>query len=56
MGGLPNEPVPDPHVPQTEESQIGEHIMWGRRADHHCDDDLVDYTQENLPSAADSSW
>ena len=29
MGGLPNELIPDPHLPQTEGSQID--IMWGRR-------------------------
>ena len=49
MGGLSNEPIPDPHVPQAKELQIGdhrfEHIMqvagW---PDHHCGDDLVFYT------------
>ena len=26
MGGLPNEPIHDPHNPQTMESQIGNHM------------------------------
>ena len=27
MGGLPNEPIPDPDVPQTDGSQIGDHRL-----------------------------
>ena len=46
MGGLSNEPIRDPHVPQTEELQIGDHrlstscgvVEW---SDHHCGDDLA---------------
>ena len=45
MGGLPNEPIPDPHVPLTERLQIGDHILSTKygvveRPDHHCDDDF----------------
>ena len=29
MGELPNAPVPDPHVPQTEGLQIGDHRLIG---------------------------
>ena len=43
MGELPNEPTPNPHVPQTEGLQIGDHrlsISCGvvGRPDHHSDD------------------
>ena len=48
MGGLPNELIPDPHVPQTEESQIVDHrwstssgVVERPGADRHCGDDLV---------------
>ena len=39
-------PIPDPHVPQTERLQIGDHILSTscvvvKRPDHHCGDDLV---------------
>ena len=27
MGGLPKEPIPDPHEPQTEGLQIGDHRL-----------------------------
>ena len=42
MGELPNETIPDAHVPQTEGSQIGDHILCSivERPDHHCGDDL----------------
>ena len=48
MGGLPNKLIPDPepHVPQTEGSQFGDHglsISCGvdELPDHHCGDYLV---------------
>ena len=47
MGGLPNAPIPDPHVPQTEGSHIGDHRLstsYGgptERPDRHCGDDIV---------------
>ena len=46
MGALPNVPIPDPHVPQTEGLQIGDHrssTSCGvvERPDHRCGDDLV---------------
>ena len=46
MNGLPNELIPDFHVPQTEESQIGDHRLSTscvvvERPDHHCGDELV---------------
>ena len=41
-------PTPDPHVPQTEGLQIGDHTMSTtcevvERPDHHCGYDLVFY-------------
>ena len=46
MSGLSNEPIANPHVPQTEGLQIGDHRLstsYGvvERPDHHCGDDLV---------------
>ena len=46
MGEVPNVPIPDPRVPQTEGLQIGDHrlsISWAvvERADHQCGGDLV---------------
>ena len=47
MSQLPNAPIPDSYVPQTEALQIGDHklsISCGvvERPDHHCGDDLVE--------------
>ena len=41
MGELPNAPIPDPHVPQTEGLQIGDDRLSiscavVERPDHHC--------------------
>ena len=46
MGGLPNVPIPEPHVPQTEELQIDDYRLSKscgvvERPDHHCGDYLV---------------
>ena len=46
MGELPNVPIPDPHVPQTDGLQIGDHRLSiscavVERLDHHCGDDLA---------------
>ena len=46
MGELPNTPIPDPHVPQTQGLQIDDHRLSTsctvvERPDHHCGDDLV---------------
>ena len=46
MGRLPNDFIPDPHVPQTEGSQIGDHRLSSScgivgRPNHNCGDDLV---------------
>ena len=45
MGKLPNVPIPDPHLPQTEWLEIGDHTLSicavVERPDHHCGDDLV---------------
>ena len=46
MGGLPDELIPDSHVPLTEGSQIGDHRLSTscevvERPDHHCGDYLV---------------
>ena len=48
MGGLPNELIPNPHVSQTNGSQIGDHRLitscrFVERPDHQCGDDLVVY-------------
>ena len=45
MGGQENELIPDPYVPQTEGSQIGDHRLSTscevvERPHHHCGDDL----------------
>ena len=49
---LPNQPVADPHVHQTEGLQIGDHILSiscavVERPDHHCGDDLVLHLFDN---------
>ena len=46
MGELPNAPIHDTHVPQTDGLQIGDHrlsisCVVVERPDHHCGDDLV---------------
>ena len=46
VGELPNVPIPDPHLPQTEGLQIGHHSLSiscaiVERPDHLCGDDLV---------------
>ena len=46
MGRLPNELIPDPHVPQINGSQIFDRRLSTscrvvERPDHHCGDDLV---------------
>ena len=47
MGGLPNEHIPVPCVPQTEGQQIGYHTLSTscgviELPDHHCIDDPVE--------------
>ena len=43
MGGLPNELIPDPHVPKTEGSQLGDHRLSTSCGvvDHLFGNDLV---------------
>ena len=54
MGELQNESIPDPHVPQTEVSQIGHHRLSTRCAvvqRHHCGvtaSSLKAYTQMSV--------
>ena len=54
MGGLSDEPILDPHVPQTEGLQISDHRLSTscgvvKRADHHCGDDHVyDYHTDSF--------
>ena len=52
MGGLSNKPTPDPHVPQTEGLQIGDHRLSTscgvvKRPNHQCGDDLVTITMKH---------
>ena len=46
MSEEPNAPIPDPHVPQTDGLQIGDHRLNTscgvvERPAYHCGDDLV---------------
>ena len=51
MGELPNALIPDPQVSQTDELQIGDHILGiscavVERPYHHCGDDRVKFDIE----------
>ena len=61
MGELPNVPIPDPHVHQTEELHIGNHRLsiscWVvERSDHHCGDDLVVAAATDANAFAQSAY
>ena len=65
MGRLSNELIPDPYVPETEVSQIGDHRLSTpcevvERLDHHCGDDHIQFqdadnsTDKTLETKQDS--